>query len=620
MFQIEAAMKLEVELTSAHLWFEEIISGDSYEQIQEVWTALDQSLWYTHALLEGAENDEQLIIPLKNSLLREAMEDISLELEKFRSIAKIRYSNQQNSLPGSLIEQQFDQLFYNILERIEQVERLIQHKLKQELSLFQQWGFILLVVSAILAIIIILTFLSHEQRHAQQIDNLSQAQLEIQRKNTQLENMVQHDSLTTLPNRSYFSKELKQAISFANREKQLLILMFIDLDRFKLINDNYGHQNGDELLKLTAKRLSDVVRAEDIVARLSGDEFVLLIKHPGDHNTTINSANRIALKILEALAPAYKINEFSLFITASIGIALFPQDGKDADTLLNNADRAMYLVKNFGKNNFNFFSRALDEEANKRLHLEQDLHQALSRQQLELYYQPQYQLDNNTLYGLEALIRWVHPQYGVVEPGIFIPIAESCGLINKIDSWVWQTACQHLHDWQQQGIAPRRLSINLSALTFAKQDLAEQVTQRLLENQINPDSIELEITENVLMVNTNQTLKTLNSLHEKKLRIAIDDFGTGYSSLAYLSQFPFSTLKIDQGFISKVTTDKAVAIIVKTVIQMARELGHNIIAEGVETEQQKQFLQKYHCPYAQGFLFNKPMSKTEIDGLLITVN
>lgn len=439
---------------------------------------------------------------------------------------------------------------------------------------------------------------------------------ELERTKNRMVHLAQHDPLTNLPNRIPLNERLIQAIALAHRQHKRLAVMFMDLDRFKYINDSLGHAIGDQLLQSVAKRLTESVRSSDSVCRLGGDEFVVLladVEHAED-------AARSAQKILEALTPSHRIEHFELHVTVSIGISIYPDNGEDAETLIKNADTAMYHAKEQGRNNYQFFEEMMTMVAVERHALESGLRGALARQEFVLHYQPKIHLETGAISGFEALIRWQHPQRGLMLPDQFVWIAEDCGLIMAIGEWVLREACTHARHWQQAGL-PVPVSVNISAVQFRHRAFVDCVAQTLNETGLAPCNLELELTESVLMQEADSVAAMLNALKTMGVRLAIDDFGTGYSSLSYLKRFPIDTLKIDQSFLRNIT-DAADhsddAAIVAAVVGMGRILNQCVIAEGVETREQKAFLQEQGCTQGQGYYFSHPLNAADVLALLKT--
>ncbi len=419
----------------------------------------------------------------------------------------------------------------------------------------------------------------------------------------QIEYQAYHDALTGLPNRRLFRDRLTVALAHARRMKHPLAVMFLDLDRFKVVNDTLGHSTGDELLKAVGMRLQTSLREEDSIARMGGDEFTILLadlKTPDD-------AAKIAQKVLDTVAQPLRIDDTELFVTTSIGIALFPSDGDSAEALLANSDRAMYRAKDAGRNSYQLFTPAMNSRALERLALENDLRHALDRGELELHYQPQISIATGQVSGVEALLRWNRPGFGLVGPKDFIPIAEETQLIVPIGEWVLREACRQAREWQSNRPAGFRMAVNLSPRQFQHRDLPIVIASALEFSGLAPGDLELEITESLAMQNTTRTIATLQRLREMGVQIAIDDFGTGHSSLNYLRSFPIDSVKIDQEFVQEIETSAADRAIVSAVIGMARGLRLRVTAEGVETEGQLEFLREQGCQEVQGFLFGEPV-------------
>jgi len=424
--------------------------------------------------------------------------------------------------------------------------------------------------------------------------------------------LAQFDALTGLPNRALLSDRFSQMIVLARRHGVTIGVLFIDLDDFKLVNDTQGHAAGDDLLRETARRLQTAVRQGDTVARISGDEFAVIL---GDL-VRPDDAALVAQKIIDQLALPVAIRGQELFVTASIGVATFPADGDNAEALLGAADAAMYRAKQSGGNAFQFFTTEINQRTRARAQLGFELRRALERNEFTLAYQPKIDLANGKPCGAEALLRWAHPERGLVAPVEFIPVLEESGLIVPVGEWVLERACQDLKQWQLAGSPAIPVAVNLSARQFRQQDLDARIRAIVDAAGVDPSLIELEITESQLMHDPEHATRVLRALRTAGLRIAIDDFGTGYSSLAYLTRFPLASLKIDRSFVAQVLNDQADATIVRTIIDMAHTLGFTVIAEGVESDAQAAFLRALGCEQAQGFLFARPMPAAEFTALI----
>ncbi|MFL6280083.1 MAG: PAS domain S-box protein [Vicinamibacterales bacterium] len=426
----------------------------------------------------------------------------------------------------------------------------------------------------------------------------------------QMEYQAYHDSLTRLPNRLLFRDRITIALAHARRNARAAAVMFLDLDQFKLVNDTLGHTVGDRLLQVIGSRLVTCVRAEDTVARMGGDEFTILLSDLHDRR----GAASVAQKVLEAVRHPVLVDEHELYVTTSVGIAIFPDDGADAESLLKNADRAMYRAKELGRDNFQFSTPAKFEIAEGRLAMERRLRRALEREEFVLHYQPMVEIATGRLAGAEALVRWNHPESGLIQPEDFIPIAEETQLIVPLGAWVLRTACKQMKAWHDSGHPWLRVAVNLSPRQFQDAELASTVERVLEETGFPPALLDLEITESTAMQNAELSLSILNRLKEMGIRISIDDFGTGYSSLSYLKRFPIDTVKIDQDFVRDLTSDDAA--IISAVISMARALNLRVIAEGVETEEQLAFLRREQCSEMQGFLYSQPLTVADFEAAL----
>jgi diguanylate cyclase (GGDEF)-like protein/PAS domain S-box-containing protein len=428
----------------------------------------------------------------------------------------------------------------------------------------------------------------------------------------QLRFIATHDPLTGLPNRAMFNERLRHALHQGVRYNRGLAVMFIDIDRFKVVNDTLGHSAGDRLLQNCAKRLTECLRESDIVARLGGDEFVVMIENFAGPRDAI----AVAQKILNGLVKPFFVDGQEFLMSASIGISTFPDDGADMEALVKNADIAMYRAKDQGRNNYQFYSAQMNKHTFERLAMESSLRRAVERNEFLLHYQPKLDLRNGAISGVEALVRWNHPDWGMVSPAQFIPLAEETGLIVQIGEWVLKTACEQSRQWRDQGIPGVRVAVNLSARQFAQKTLLRDIAKTIAESGLTPESLELEITESLVMQNAEHATETLQKLKAMGIILSIDDFGTGYSSLAYLKRFPIDCIKVDRSFIKDIPIDPDDMAITKGVIALGHSLRLKVIAEGVETVEQRDFLQANGCDEFQGFFFSKPLPAEEVTTLL----
>jgi diguanylate cyclase (GGDEF)-like protein len=448
--------------------------------------------------------------------------------------------------------------------------------------------------------------------------------VERKRAEEQVMHAAYYDNLTMLPNRLLFNDRLLNTLILAGRNRKEVAVLFLDLDNFKRINDTLGHRLGDLLLKDVAARMTGCVRKSDTisrtaiellnssVARMGGDEFAVLLPELSQ----FEDAARVVTRILEAMSHPFSLEGHDIFITTSAGIAIYPFDGADVDTLLKNADTAMYHAKSQGKNNFRFYEQQMNAAALERLSLENDLHRALERQELLLYYQPQRDIRSGKIVGLEALIRWQHPEMGMIPPDEFIPLAEETGLIIPIGEWALATACAQNSSWQAEGIPPIRMAVNISTHQLRQQDLRRSIVRILEETGLPPQYLELELTESIMMQNIDANIKLIHELKDMGLRFTIDDFGTGYSSFIYLKQLPMEAIKIDRSFVRDITSNADDAAIVTAIIAMSHSLKLRVVAEGVETEGQLALLQEKGCDVLQGYLLSRPMPAEETSRFL----
>ncbi|HMH18442.1 MAG TPA: EAL domain-containing protein [Burkholderiales bacterium] len=441
-----------------------------------------------------------------------------------------------------------------------------------------------------------------------------QYSIERKRYQEQLEYQANYDALTGLPNRNLLHDRLKQSV-FAQRYVRSIAVVFLDIDHFKFVNDSLGHNTGDKLLQKVAERLMETVRDGDTVARLGGDEFILILNDQTGQEVIYRAMQRIITRIAEPI----DVDGQELMVTCSAGISLYPQDGPDVDTLLKNADAAMYRAKEKGRNNVQFYTAEMNRQVNERLKIESSLRRALERDELELYYQPRINVRSGALVSCEALLRWRHPEWGLLLPERFIALAEETGIIVPIGDWVLKRACAQARAWQQDARAPIAVSVNLSMRQFRQGALATAVDDALRESQLDPRLLEMELTESLIMHDTEAAIRILLRLREIGVDISVDDFGTGHSSLSYLTKLPISALKIDQSFVHDIKgngrTDEG--LVAQTIISLARNLKLKVVGEGVETEAQFEFLKKHDCDEVQGYHFGRPMPAAEFESFAV---
>ena len=439
-----------------------------------------------------------------------------------------------------------------------------------------------------------------------------QVTAQLQEKEHRLDFLTLYDPLTGLPNRRLLGEKLQGIISRARRNGEEGALLLFDIDRFKTVNDSLGHNQGDLLLREMAQRLREGLEPDDLLARIGGDEFAILLRH-SDGLQHISS--RVE-ELMRCLTPVARIADFELYVTASVGISIFPTDGDDLDSLLRLAEVAMYRAKQNGRNCYQFYRTDMNEHNLELLHIESQLRLALDRNQFVVYYQPKVNLQTGEITGAEALLRWHHPELGIVSPVDFIPVAEDTGLIVPIGQWVLHTACRQVMEWNEWFGRQLRLAVNLSARQFQEPNLLEQLDQALNSSGVKSEYLELEITESVAMDNVEESVSTMGSMRSRGLKLAIDDFGTGYSSLSYLKRFPIDSLKIDKSFVSNILTDLNDAAIASSVVALARSMNLQVVAEGIEDRAQMTFLQQLGCNEGQGYLFARPMPAAEFEAFI----
>ncbi len=452
--------------------------------------------------------------------------------------------------------------------------------------------------------------LKEKQRYKEQLEDL------LRERTAQVNRLAYYDTTTELPNRALFEDRLEKALAIAQRPTQTVGVLFLALDQFKKVNDSLGHDRGDWLLKAVADRLQTCISERETVARFAGDEFALLLNDVAGTKDVVRTIGTIS----EALRSSFYIDGLEVFVTASVGASLFPFDGTDCQSLLKNAGAALYRAKTSGGNNYQFYTADMHAQASKRLSLEANLRRAIENEEFVVHYQPRIAIDSLKIVGMEALVRWEHPQLGLVSPAEFIPLAEDTGLIIPIGEWVLRRACRQNREWLDKGLAALRVAVNISARQFQQQDIAKVIVQILNEERLSPEHLELELTESSIMSNAEFAIGVLTGLKEMGVKISVDDFGTGFSSLSYLKRLPLDALKIDQSFVRDATTDPDDAALVMAVITLGHNLRLKVVAEGVETEEQLRFLQLLRCDEIQGFLFSRPLPAEELVKLFAVEN
>ncbi len=468
----------------------------------------------------------------------------------------------------------------------------------------------------LIAVFVIYKLIQYERNQLLFIERIDEARTHIDEQSRLLDHQVNYDQLTNLPNRALFLDRLQQAMTHAVHEDHNVVVMYVDLDKFKVVKDTLGHKLGDRLLNLTSKRLHECIREEDTASRFAGDEFGVLLTAIQSREKAMDAASQVARKIINALNQPFLVDDRKLILSVSIGIAVSVDEGCTAEDLLRKAHIAMHHVKVEGGNNYKFNTDELNEAASQRYEIEQALRNALANGELVLYFQPQWAVESHRLSGFEALLRWNHPKKGLLLPDSFVPIAESTGLIEEIDSWVFKAACAQYAEWVSKGLEPGRISVNLSPVKLHQRKIVNEISELLLEYDIPYGDFELELTETSLMENSRLTQKVLAQFKKLGVRLAIDDFGTGYSSMAYLRDFSIDVLKIDRSFFNSLGNDASAEAVLRNIVSLAHVLEMQIVAEGIENQEQLGLAVELRCEYAQGYKLGKPLPAAEASSLL----
>ena len=597
---LKATNELESVWTFSSLLIRQVIDMWHHEEQAERFRLAEQALWASETYLNAILRFSPALISVKD-----LDGNVVLASEHFKQMANI----DENGFVGKNVFDVYPKDVAQAIFDIDTAAKTKQQTYEVELDLMHKDG------SMHTYLMVKFPLRSKENRVfgvctiGTDISERKLAENALREQQSRLNYMAFHDSLTGLPNRSLFYDRIYHGLARARRSHSKVALMLLDIDRFKNINDSLGHDAGDLMLKAISTRLSEGVRDMDTVARLGGDEFVIVLE--GVHD--IEDVMFVANKLLVTLARPIEISGHEISSTVSIGVSIFPEDGLDTDELLKHADIAMYKAKEAGKNNCQFYTKGMNATAVNYLLLENDLRRALDLQQFTLYYQPQIDLKTGNLMGVEALVRWQHPERGLVSPAHFIPLAEETGLIVPIGEWVLREACRQQKLWLDAGRKVGRIAVNLSPRQFRQKNFPGKVEAILRDTQLAAEYLELEITESCAMEHAGETINQLNQLNQMGMYLAIDDFGTGYSSLAYLQRFPIQKLKIDRSFVNDIHDDLHDAAITKTIIGLAHSMQLRVVAEGVETEHQAEWLRQRGCDQAQGFLYAKPMSPKQFE-------
>ena len=608
----EAAAEIKINGTLAYLWFDEIMSGDTAQSIQEVWYYLEIADWHVVALLEGGESIMGSYLPVEDEEIRNQLISLRELLAEFKANVETHYQHVQSDRISNVNSVRRDEQFLEFASKADEIQRVIKASYESGIETYTRTSIALIIAVIIIAAYSIRIQHKYEQNRDTLLQSLTDANNAIEEKNALLHNRAYFDPLTNLPNRTLFLDRLNQSILNAERSKKSFALLFIDLDHFKDVNDQYGHEIGDQLLKGVAKRINHCIRVTDLSARFSGDEFVVVLGHLNDVSSAISVANRIASNLIESLSSHFQLDSHSVQISASIGVSIYPEDSSTQDTLIRYADNAMYHAKSMGKNNFQFYSKELNRIALSQKETENALDVAIEQDQLELHYLPKWNLSNEEIEGVEALVRWRHPQKGLLYPNDFIPVAESTGQIRLLDLLVTQKALEQQTKWLEQGIDFGVMGINVSARSLKHPEFYDALKGTILSSRVPTEKIEIEITETVMVENVEVAQRLFAELKSLGVRIALDDFGTGFSSLSYLKDFEFETLKIDRSFVMNYSTSNKSLVLLKNIVQLGNELGVSVVAEGVETAQQQSDLYQLGCLTGQGYYLTKPMPAQQL--------
>lgn len=603
----EAAAEIKVNGTLAYLWFDEIMSGDTAQSIQEAWYYLEIADWHVVALLEGGESIMGSYQPVQDPEIRKRLIALREMLAEFRVNAEANYQHVLSDRALAVNSVRRDEQFLEFASKADEIQRVIKASYEAGINSYTNTSISLIIAVIVIAAYSIRLQHKHEKSRDSLLKSLTNAKKDIEEKSTQLYNRAYFDSLTDLPNRSLFLDRLNQSILNAERSKKSFALLFIDLDHFKNVNDQYGHDIGDQLLKQVAKRINQCIRVTDLSARFSGDEFVVVLDHLYDVSIAISVANKIASKLNHSLSQPFQLNNVSAYISASIGISIYPEDSATQDTLIRYADNAMYHAKAMGKSNFQFYSKELNRIAMSQKQTENELAIAIERDEFELHYLPKWNLQTGQIEGVEALVRWNNPHKGLLYPNDFIPVAESTGQIRLLDLLIARKAIAQQKMWIEQGVELGIVGINISASSLKHPDFFARLKQIIVQSGVASNKLEIEITETVMVENIEAAQVIFSELKQLGVRIALDDFGTGFSSLSYLKDFDFQTIKIDRSFVKDYTTNNTSLVLLKSIVQLGRALGVSVVAEGVETQQHQQDLLAMGCAIGQGFYLTKPL-------------
>ncbi len=599
--------KVNYDTAIGYLRLDEAIAGDNTIDISKyVLVRFKKSLDDTLKYIDNSKIDFYQTGHIEDKEILSKLEYIAKPLLfNISELAKLRWSGYQKSKTNRDINKQFERQFYYLQNKIEEINLLIVKRVIDEFE--DRYVYFIIIISLFIllnALVFYVLFIT--------IHKIKQTEKAFIEQKDILTYQANYDSLTGLPNRELFLDRLSQAVISSQREAKLTALLFIDLDRFKEINDSLGHLVGDKVLKIVSSRLQQQIRKTDTLARLGGDEFIIIFSSIKDVNNIIDFVS----DLIDEMNKPIMINGHKLYATISVGISIYPNDGDSTEILLKNADAAMFKAKKEGRNTYCFYTEEMTEKAINRIILENKIREALKKEEFIVYYQPQIDGQTDQMIGMEALIRWDDKKLGIISPANFIPLAEDTGLIIDLDLWTMKKAMKQMVQWYSENLNPGVLSLNLSIKQLRQENFIELLKRSLKETGCNPKWIELEVTEGQIMIDPSKSISILHQIRDMGIELAIDDFGTGYSSLSYLKKLPVDKLKIDQSFVKYLPDSIADVAIAKSVISLSQNLNIKVIAEGVETEQQRDFLVRNGCRNIQGYFYSKPMPAQDMDKYL----
>ncbi len=613
---LRGAGQLKLEASLGLLGLERFLAGHPGTRAGSLSQHLDQADRYAEAMLLGSKAELAGFPALRDQALRQELDTVRDRLIALRQIARERLSTAAGSQRSLEAEARGTHVFHQFLQQSAKFEGLLRDALRTEKTRFQQKAIALITLALLLTGAVTWLVFRFERQRTRDYLSVRRASREVREQNSALDYLAHFDALTRLPNRTLFFDRTGQVLAHAVRRNQWAVLMFLDLDGFKSINDSLGHPLGDALLEVTAERLRRIMREEDTIARLGGDEFTVLLPYQANRVEAIRSGSTVAEKILTAFREPVTLGANEIQVTGSIGISLYPQDGDSVDELLRTADTAMYHAKTSGRDDYQFYSEEMNTVIRHRVLMEAGLRQALERNELRLYYQPIVNLTTREVVGAEALLRWAHPEHGLLLPHRFLHIAEDTGVMGPIGEWILEQVCQRFFLWKAVCPSWQRISINLGAVQFRRPETTDAILGKVNSCRLGDGTLEVDISESALMTDVDHSRRIIETLRQIGVRIAIDDFGTGYSSIANLKRFDVDTLKIHQSFIADLDDQPTSHPVVTAMIEFAHNLDFETVAEGVETESQRGFLVRHGCERAQGLLFGPPMPADEFTEFL----